>query len=480
MRNYFFTLVLFLTIHNVFAQFEKGYASCAWQDTIPPSIYNDLERRLESFKSSVEASSAKERSFVHSLYQKRFDFVVGQFNDDYFITDCDMTTYLQGVLNTIYDANPSLPREATVYVHRSFVPNAVSFGDGTIGFTLGLLSRMDNEALIAFVLCHELAHYHTGHSTKSIHDLTRLNFDKELQKKIKDIRSSEYNRYSRYKDLVKGLGLEINRHSREHEFEADSLGLVYYANTNYNLLGATRTIEVLDSVDINKYTANVDFKRFFNFKEYAFKDSWLEYTKSNMWYSTMDETGEDTTKTHPSCQRRLVALNRQLTRGSKKVPGTLLSDARALSISTKSDFELVESAYHFKAYGQCLFTALLLADHYPNNAYLHAMIGRSLYQLYAHQKNHELGKVLQLPDPRFDENYDRFLTFIHTLRLNELASLSYYYMINGQKEFFENEDYLYSLWLCSDLDMSKLDRNKVKEDYQERFPKGRFLNDMTK
>jgi hypothetical protein len=67
------------------------------------------------------------------------------------------------------------------------------------------------------------------------------------------------------------------------------------------------------------------------------------------------------------------------------------------------------------------------------------------------RENHVLGKVLELPDPRFNENYDRFLTFFHRLRLSELENLAYNYVISQDEKYFSDEEFLYATWLCSRL-----------------------------
>jgi hypothetical protein len=106
------------------------------------------------------------------------------------------------------------------------------------------------------------------------------------------------------------------------------------------------------------------------------------------------------------------------------------------------------------------------------------MIGQGLYQLYNHQKNHELAKVLALPDPRFEENYDRYLSFIHSLRLMELASLSYYYVSTKNEFYRDHEDFLYAFWLASRTEVSQEDPEKIKAEYIRKFPSGKYLTKM--
>lgn len=471
MRIIVFCFWFFLINGFAFAQFDKNYTPVPVQDTIPPEVYNHLSRRLEHDKSQVNEPKKKVNTYIKGLYDEQFKYVVSNFNDDYIITDTEITPYLQQVLANIYKANPQLSQETTVYAYRSSIPNAFSFGDGTLAVTLGLLSRLENESQLAFVLCHELAHYHRKHFEMRVQSLAQLNYDKELEKKL-----SQSNTYSYRKELIKNLGLSINKHSRSHEFEADSAGLAYFLKTGYDRKAPVECMEILDKADEGRSQKIIDFKKYLDHSEYPFKESWLAYEKSTMWHKseTDGEFGDsDTTHTHPNCQRRLAALKKQLQGHSAS--NTITTDpAKMRYINAKSTFEEVASLYHFKKYGKALFGAFLLLEQYPDNAYLHAMVAKCFYQLHTYQKNHEIGKVLALPDSRFDENYDRFLTFVHQLRLTELASLGYYYAESRKPTDAADEDFWYAYWLCSQLPASKLAPAKVKADYTAQFPKGKY------
>jgi hypothetical protein len=435
-----------------------------------------MKKKLASDKTNIVGLDPQETKFARELYDKRTNFVVQQFNNDYFLTDTEITVHLQSILEKIYRSNPTLKNETQVYAFRNEAVNAMSFGEGTIAFTLGLLSRMENDDQIAFVLCHELAHYHSRHSDLKTIELAKLNYDKDLQKKVKSISKSEYGKYTKYSQLIKSLDLSITTHSREKEFEADSTALLLFLNTTYNRDAPVRTLQILDHADESIYPANIDFKKYFNFQEYPFKESWNAYTRSNTWYASND-TDNDSTHTHPSCARRIIALERQL-KGHDTSKNFVTSQVASQfsSVKVSSDFEIIASQYHFKQFGKALFNALVLQERYPENAYLHSIISQCLYQLYVNQKDHTLGKVLTQPDPRFDENYDRFLTFIHRLRLMELASISYHYTMSKKSSYENNEDFLYACWLNSHSEVSHTDPSALKAEYISKFPSGKYLS----
>jgi Zn-dependent protease with chaperone function len=145
------------------AQFESSYTPAQFQDTIPQEVSDHLKTRLAAQKKALSADKVSHRNFILSLYEQHTESLVKYFNEDYFIVNDELTTYLQSVLMKILQSNPQLQDQITIYAHRSSSPNAFTFWDGTIGVTLGLLARMENEDEVAFVLCHELAHYYSNH-----------------------------------------------------------------------------------------------------------------------------------------------------------------------------------------------------------------------------------------------------------------------------------------------------------------------------
>lgn len=55
----------------------------------------------------------------------------------------------------------------TVYLERDYTPNAYVWQSGVVVVTLGLLAQVEEEAQLAFVLAHELAHYQEQHAYRS-------------------------------------------------------------------------------------------------------------------------------------------------------------------------------------------------------------------------------------------------------------------------------------------------------------------------
>ncbi len=480
--KYFLFFIGLFNAFVAFSQYEHSYSPAQIQDTIPQEVAEYLRTKLATQKKALSASKVLHRNFVFSLYEKHNETLIKYFNDDYFIVKDELTDYLQSVLKRILQSNPQLQDQITIYAHRSSSPNAFTFWDGTIGVTLGLLTRMENEDEVAFVICHELAHYYGNHIDSRIQEIAKANYDPEIEKEIRSVSNNRYEKYTRLKKIVKDLNLSLKHHSRGEEFAADSIGLTYFLRTTYQPKASVRLMEILDSAHVSKYRKNIDLKKSFSFQKYPFKESWLTYTKSAMKHNMSDEDygDSDTVQTHPDCKRRIASLKRQLQRKEISFSSNLKSSESTNTIARRSELEMIESECHFKHYGKSFFYALALLEKYPNNIYVHSMIGRNLALIYQSLKDHQFGKTVQLPDERLDENYNLVLAFLHNLRIMETASLGYNYMTSKSESYFTDEEFLYALWLICRTPVSDLSAQLVKEDYLKRFPEGRFVSLLNK
>jgi Zn-dependent protease with chaperone function len=469
-------LILILPSFDGAGQGLKTYKIAPINKTVPPYYLLKLQEKLKRDK-IVALGDRRVKESIHSLLDQRSQYVIQLFNDGYFIVDNEMTSYLQDLQSTIYKSNPQLPNETNIFALRKDSPNAISFGDGTIALTLGLLSRLENEDQILFVLCHELAHYHSKHSNNKIEEIARIQNDKNYKKQVKEINRSEYGQFTKYSKLINSLQLSLSMHGREKEFEADSLALQYFLNVSMNSQAPIRTLEILDSADMSLFKQNLNFKAHFNFTKYPFKDQWLNYKPSYSWHVADNALHADSLRTHPSCSKRIEALRRQLTHPIKQIDSRK-TEMKPNVFREASIIEMIESEFYFEHYGMALYTSLSVLEKYEDTTYLHSMIGKCLYQLYIHQKNHELGNVLSLPDSRFPESYDRFLTFVHSLRLQELASLTYYYMADRKQNYLDNEDFIYSYWLATQTGVGPENPELIKASYLSRFPNGKYVNNF--
>jgi Zn-dependent protease with chaperone function len=469
-------MILMVSAANVLAQ-SSVFVGSPVTDTIPADILAGIRVRLSEKKKMISGGKIYKSSFVSNLYEKQTEELIKYYNDDYFITEGPLYNYLQEILQKVLKSNPQLPNEVRIFPFRSSVPNALAFWDGTIGFTLGLLAKMENEDQIAFVICHEMAHYYANHHFKGVQEYTRTNFDPALEKQLKSIKYGQYDNYTKYKELMKRLGFSFSRHSRIHETEADSLGLSYLMNTSYSFNGAYQIMAILDSAEAKSFQTKIDLEKYFHSEKYPFKKPWLRFEKTSFSHKSPDDEfgNTDTLRTHPDCKKRLVRLKQMIANQYAAVPEAPETNAAvALSVAKRSGFEMIESEYHFKNFGKALYFSLEMLELYPKSKYLSSMVGMSMFRIYVSQKNHIMSKSVSLPNTQYSESYNRFLSFLHNLRLVEIGSLAYYYVTSQSEDYFENEDYLYAFWLVSHVQNTETSHRLIRDTYLEKYPHGKY------
>ena len=417
------------------------------------------------------------------IYNQRFEYLKEDINQHFYILDEQLNQYYQQILQNILTANPQIPAsDIQLLLARNTVANALSMGEGTVVLNIGLLNRLENESQVAFVICHEIAHFMLHHIDHNIQQRIQLKHDKQIKKKVKRIEDSEYNRMKKALALYKEITYANRSTSRQFELEADSLGLIYLSNTDYQPEEALKCLELLDVIDEEKYAEIADLKHTFDHPEYPFKDHWLEKEELDFEYQSFEseEIDLDSLKTHPDCTVRIKTLKPMLLQSDSNTKSAFLQNPDQFTEYVNVlDFELIESAFAQRKYGKCFYLILQLLPEYPQNIYLKASMGKCLFKIHQAQKNHELGKSVEMISPYQDDNYQKVLNFIHRLRLSEIAKITYFFLQKNQPEnLHENEDYLYASILSHYISNKTEKLAELKTLYQENFPSGKYIDDL--
>ncbi len=134
--------------------------------------------------------------------------------------------------------------------------NAVSCPGGFIVLTRGLLELLSDEAELAALLAHEMAHIIAGHAMQSMEeDKTRITADSafEFLNKETESRNTELE-----EELVaitnRAISIAKSPKLDEQEFEADRMALRYMARCGYDLNGISRLLSIM----MNKHESNID------------------------------------------------------------------------------------------------------------------------------------------------------------------------------------------------------------------------------
>jgi predicted Zn-dependent protease len=112
--------------------------------------------------------------------------------------------------------------------------NAFALPGGRVGFYKGILRLMENDAQVATVMGHEIAHVNARHGAERIGTEQMTNLGLEALSEALEIGQV---RYSDQIGAALGLGAQYGillPYSRSHELETDRLGLTYMAEAGYD------------------------------------------------------------------------------------------------------------------------------------------------------------------------------------------------------------------------------------------------------
>lgn len=387
----------------------------------------------KNYQEELDKLPAKYRKDFLDVYAERWKNVQEKFDKEEIYTSPFAQQYLDALVAEIRRSNPQLQSHPfTCYFSRSWVPNASYIGEGIILFNMGLFQRLNNESEVAFVLCHEIAHFLLQHPEKAIAKYVDAINSPEVQAELRKIKGSEYRKRERVDELVKGLTFDSRRHSRDHESQADSMGLEILRHTRFDLSGSLSAMALLDVIDQDTLNTGVCLEFSFNSANYPFRKKWIAKPSGLLGgHAELQQGGheEDSLKTHPDCPMRIKLLSALIGKGD---PGGTLKFAvdpvKFENLKTICRYETIEYAYTSDLYTRSLYLSLGFLQANPSDPYLVAQVGKLMNGLYAAQKEHRLSKVADLPAPVYSPNYNTLLQFIQNLYLEDIAGISYNYL----------------------------------------------------
>lgn len=137
--------------------------------------------------------------------------------------------------------------------------NAFAAPGGAILITRGLYEQLRNEAELAGVLAHEIAHVVQRHQLKAIKSALGREWQLELAQAVAEKKSTRDAALS-LKAFTAGTELFARGLDKNDEFEADRMGVVIAARAGYNPFGLVGSLQTLDAVNPQDGTVALMFK----------------------------------------------------------------------------------------------------------------------------------------------------------------------------------------------------------------------------
>ncbi len=360
----FFVLLLAVQAFCLKAQQSHPRLECSGQ--IPKEFLSSSQSKYKEAVRSNKAEHQRREAKTLSRFELEGNYNLDEllrsgrvlFNDE-------VSNYLADVSQVLLKAKPLAGgKSISVYTLRSAAVNAFATGRGEVFVTLGLLAHLNNEAQLAYIIAHELAHVEQKHSHKFYLESDRLDRG-ESRSVLKRASADE-----RLLSLV--------AFSKENEHEADRIGLDRMLVSPYRTATLSAVFEVL------KYSylpyADQPFERsLLESEHYRLpKEYWLENSTP---IKGEDEDEEDNRSSHPNIKSRREAMMAVLNQHADD-PGKsdyVVSAERFEKLRRIARHELPMLYLHADQHADAIYTAGLLLQEDPQSLVLKKHIAKALY-----------------------------------------------------------------------------------------------------
>lgn len=371
-RNGVRLTIVFSVIHIMsLAQVSfENYVPLQAKGKQPEFFTQSIDERIKVAmeKDRPSLSEEEEMHFLEGIHYDMEEMI----NSGLILYGDEATKYVEKVADKLMESKPKLKRQLQFYTLRSNVTNALSTDQGIIFVTMGLLAQLENEAQLAYILSHEIAHFEAGHVEKSY-------------KERKDVG----------KDNMDRRIILLSNHSKDQELEADRKGIDLYNKAGY------KKSELLSAFDVLMYS-------YLPFDEEVFDHSYyqtdLAYIPDEYYPATInpiraDEDYDDSKSSHPNIRKRREEIYDAIADftnwGDKEF---LFPKEEFDHIRTIARFETVHEELIECDYTNALYSIYLLEKEYPNNLFLMRSKAHAWYGLVQFKMRGRFSRTTEKPE----------------------------------------------------------------------------------
>ena len=458
------TLVFYLNTSN--AQLKDNYHPRQTHSELSKDLINGLVLQFDEENKSMP----RDRAVRQINFDRRMFFMNKIFHGG-FVKDDSLEAYVTNVLTRLVDNSPMQPFTRRVLVLSSPHVNAVCYGQGIYAVTVGLLSRIENENQLAFILAHEVAHDELGHVRDRIVQEANLDLENQAREHTFKIINGKVDteEIEKFRHLI----YSHCRHNRENEIRADSMALAIMRRARYDETEATSALTILQSAQSPKHEIGAELFLPFHSATQPFQDYWLNdrltvYSKkymSTFLYST------DSVVSHPSIATRKKILSTYMSHSASQKAETQ-SPEFFHAVAEIAAFETVESAYKNGEYDLALYHALQLYIRYPQNAYVVSRIGKILSDLYELKSSGRFGRYVPEYTPNHGDELKLINSLLYNLSQKELGEIAFNFLNNETNFNRSEESHYYLLWKVSSLIQRDEIIAKMSDEYRTKFGSG--------
>lgn len=280
----------------------------------------------------------------------------------------ELTDYVNEVADKVLADDPELRSKLRFYTLKSPEINAFSTQQGIIFVTTGLISQLENEAQLAFVLAHETSHFEREHN---------LNTYKEKGK----IGST------RYLDPDEKLSNYFN-YKQENELEADEDGVKRFLKTDYNTSAVNQAFNVLLYSYLPFDEMEFDYAYIENKGAKIPEKMRLEEVQEISAYEEVN----DENSTHPNIKKRKSKVNNLLP-AADVGEDFLVSEERYKYLQRLSRYSITDQHLKGANYARAFYNAYLIGKKYGDEQMSKKYAAMALYGLAKFKKAGKASEV---------------------------------------------------------------------------------------
>lgn len=343
--------------------YQLDYQPLTSTGTLPPSVTTSSSKKYRKQLSRIQKNEKKSDKKLKKNFFLQSNFIIDDLlQSGYILYNDPLGEYVNKVADVVLKDKPTLRKKLQFYVMRSSAVNAFTTDQGIIFISMGLLSQLENEAQLAFILCHEIVHYQKEHGIDLLLEVDKIN-NETSQKYV--LNKTTFN-----KDLFRFS------FSRELETEADVEGFDLYKQTNYDLHSLSGVFNVL-AYSYLPFDDKPFEKSFFERDYLNFPTDYQLETIKPISEMTMEDDSEST---HPDMVKRKLKI--------RNLVSDYSNDNRAVYLVSKTQFEQVRQTARFEVpllslneqeFYRAIFESYLLLQEYPENFYLKKCMAKGLY-----------------------------------------------------------------------------------------------------
>lgn len=436
--------------------FETDYILSKCEGETPKEFTVDILEKTKKNLATDSTFDGFEKSKLVKFYENSNYFIQQFLSGGKVLFGDEMTNYVNKVAHNLLEksGNEALKSKFKFYVLRSNIVNAICMPDGSIFITVGLLSQMENEAQLAFVIGHEMQHFLSQHGKESFLELEKL--------------KAEYNRGRiDFESAVSSL----SAHSREHEIESDNGGFDIFKKAGYATSEAEKMLMVLQYSHLPFDEKKID-ATIFNSEHYVIPNSYFDF--SDVFSSIEDDSERDDSKSsHPNIKTRITNVNKK---EEKEGVFSYFDKKEFKYIQTKARFENQYLNILNRQFVKAVYESFLLKSKFPNNKYLDECIAKSLYAI-AKQKelkisnerndSYRQGNSLVLFHLFYDKFTKKEMSILAVKQLLELNDKAFHVYIEDLVfDLYHNHSTVFSEFSFDSQELAKQAKKQTTE-FQE-------------